>query len=128
MSDALKNEMSDQQKINIELERGLALRKASLDTQQSMMSAAQGEFADFFKQQPEYAAIFNDELSTTEELLKGSYEIIAGSLTKRIPGADLDGSKELSDVLGDILSQLASMAMQMAFKSLGAGIRCSWLC
>ena len=56
MRDALKNEMSDQQKINIELERGLALRKASIDAQQGMMDSAQGEFTDFFKQQPEYAS------------------------------------------------------------------------
>ena len=121
MRDALENEMSDQQKINIELERGFALRKASVDAQKGMMSTAQGEFTDFFKQQPEYAGLFNDELTQTEQLLKGSYDIIAGGLQSGIQGL-IDGSKELNDVFSDILKQLASMAMQMAFKSLGAGI------
>lgn len=121
MRDALKNEMSDQQKINIELERGLALRKASLDTQQSMMKTAQGEFQDFFKQQPEYAGLFNDELTETEKLLKGSYDIIANNLSSAIQGL-VDGTKEWSDVLSDVLGQLGQMFINAGLNGLGAGM------
>ena len=121
MRQALEDNLSDQQKINIELERGLALRKASIDAQEGMMGTAQGEFTDFFKQQPEYAGLFNDELSETQKLLKGSYEIIAGSLTSSLKGL-IDGTKEWSDVLSDVLGQLGQMFLKAGLNGLGAGI------
>ena len=95
MRNALENELSEQQKINIEIERGLALRKASIDAQKGMMDSAQGEFTDFFKQQPEYAKMFNDELSTTDQLLKGAYDTVANGLTSGIQGL-IEGTKSWS--------------------------------
>ena len=121
MRDALKNELSEQQKINIELERGVALRKASIDTQRAMMDSAQSDFTDFFKQQPEYAKMFNDELSTTDQLLKGAYETVANGLTSAIRGL-IDGTKSWRDVLSDITGQLGSMLLQMGTKALGVGL------
>ena len=88
MRDALKDQLSEQQKINIELERGLALRKASVDAQPGMLDGAQDEFTSFFKKQPEYAKLFNDELSTTDELLKGAYDTVANGLTSGIKRVD----------------------------------------
>ena len=116
-----KDALSTQQKQNIELTRELELRRASLDAQKGMMNAAQGEFTDFFKQQPEYAATFNKELSETDKLLNGAYNTIANGLTNGIRGL-IDGTKDWQDILSDILGQLGNMALQFGFKMLGAGI------
>ena len=89
-----KNALSDQQRMNIELTRDLELRKASLDSMKQMQQVAQDDFAAFFKQQPEYQGLFNDELTETEQLLKNSYEIVANGLTSGIKGL-IDGTKEL---------------------------------
>ena len=121
MRDAIENEFSIQQKINIELERGLALRNASVTAQQQMMNAAQSEFTNFFQQQPEYASLFNDELTQTQQLLKGSYEIVSGGLTSGIQGL-IDGTKDWGDVLSDIASQLGSMLLNFGFKMLGGSL------
>ena len=107
---------------NTERARALELTLAQSEAQQSMMSAAQSDFTNFLKQQPEYAKAFNDELTDTEELLKGSYEIVANGLTSGIKGL-IDGTKEWSDVLSDIAGQLGSMFLNMAFSSLGAGLQ-----
>ena len=85
------------------------------------MKTAQGEFQDFFKQQPEYAGLFNDELTETEKLLKGSYDIISNSLTSAIQGL-VDGTKEWSDVLSDVLGQLGQMFINAGLNGLGAGL------
>ena len=117
--DLMKDALSDQQKQNIQLTRELELRRASIDAQKGMMDSAQGQFTDFFKQQPEYAKLFNEELTNTEQLLKGAYEIISGQLTSSIQGL-IDGTKSWSDVLSDIASQLGSMLLKMGTSMLGA--------
>ena len=119
--DLMKSALSDQQKQNIQLTRELELRRASLDAQKGMMNTAQGEFKDFFKQQPEYAGLFNDELTETEKLLKGSYDIISNSLASAIQGL-VDGTKEWSDVLSDVLGQLGQMFINAGLNGLGAGM------
>ena len=117
----MKGALSDQQEQNIKLTRELELRRAALEAQQGMMDSAQGEFTDFFKQQPEYAQLFNEELSTTEQLLKGTYEIISNNLTGAIKGL-VDGTKDWQSVLSDVLGQLGSMLLRMGTSMLGAGI------
>ena len=110
--------LSDQQRMNIELTRELELRKASLDSMGQMQQAAQNDFQSFFKKQPEYQKLFNDELTETEELLKGSYEIIAGELTGAIEGL-VKGTADWGDVLSNILSQLGSMFLNAGTQGLG---------
>ncbi|ADD94719.1 hypothetical protein [uncultured phage MedDCM-OCT-S09-C28] len=101
--------------------RILELTLAQSEAQQSMMSAAQSDFTNFLKQQPEYAKAFNDELTDTEQLLNNAYGIVANGLTSGITGL-IDGTKEWGDVLGDIASQLGSMLLNFGFNMLGAGI------
>ena len=106
---------------NTERARALELDLARQKAQESMMSAAQNDFTNFFKQQPEYQGLFNDELTETEQLLKNSYEIVSNGLQSGIKGL-IDGTKEWGDVLSDIASQLGSMFLNMAFKGLGTAI------
>ena len=63
----------------------------------------------------------NAELTQGEELLKGAYEIVSGTLTNSIQGL-IDGTKEWGDVLSDIASQLGSMFLQAGFSALGGGL------
>ena len=106
---------------NTERARALELDLARQKAQESMMSAAQSDFTNFFKQQPEYQGLFNDELTETEQLLKNSYEIVANNLTSGIKGL-IDGTKEWGDILSDIASQLGSMFLNMGFNALGSGL------
>jgi len=106
---------------NTERARALELTLALNEAQQSMMSAAQNDFTSFLKQQPEYAGLLNDELTETEELLKGSYEIIAGELTGAIEGL-VKGTADWGDVLSSILSQLGSMFLNAGVNGLGTAI------
>nr|BDD45701.1 hypothetical protein 5 [bacterium] len=121
MREALKNNLSEQQKINIELERGLALRKASIDAQEGMLDAAQGEFTTFFQKQPEAANLLNDELTETEQLLNSAYTTIAGDLTNGIKGL-ISGTKDWQDILGDVLNSLSSILLQFGTKMLGVSL------
>ena len=106
---------------NTERARALELDLARQKAQESMMSAAQDDFTGFLKKQPEYQGLFNDELTETEKLLKGSYEIITNSLTSGIKGL-IDGTKEWGDILSDIAGQLGSMFLNMGFKMLGGNL------
>jgi len=117
----LRNETNELIRQNTERARALELDLARQQSMQSMMNTAGGEFADWFKQQPEHAAMFNDELTETEELLKGAYEIVSGNLTSGIQGL-IDGTKEWSDILSDIAGQLGQMFLQAGFSALGNGL------
>ena len=63
----------------------------------------------------------NDELTQTEQLLKNAYGIVANNLTSGIQGL-IDGTKEWSDILSNVLSQLGSMFLNVGFNMLGANI------
>ena len=106
---------------NTERARALELQMALQEAQGSMMTAAQNDFTNWFQKQPEYQQAFNDELTETEELLKGSYEIIAGELTGAIEGL-IKGTSDWGDVLSSILGQLGSMFLNAGVNGLGAGI------
>jgi hypothetical protein len=60
----------------------------------------------------------NDELTVGQELAKGTYDIISGSLTDSIGGL-IDGTKEWGDVLSDIAGQLGKMFLNQAFSGFG---------
>jgi hypothetical protein len=107
---------------NTERARALELELAREQAMDSMMSAAQSDFTNFLKQQPEYAKAFNNELTDTEQLLSDAYGIVANGLTSGIKGL-IDGTKEWGDVLGDIASQLGNMFLQAGFSALGAGLK-----
>ena len=64
----------------------------------------------------------NEELTQTQELLKGSFEIVANGLQSGIKGL-IDGTKQLNDVLSDVLSNLGDLFLNAAFSSLGAGLK-----
>ncbi|QNJ03718.1 phage tail tape measure protein [Synechococcus sp. PROS-U-1] len=119
--DLAKGALSDQQKQNIELTRGLELRRASLEAQKGMMNSAQSEFNDFFKKQPEAASLLNTELTETEQLVNSLYGSIAGDLTNGIKGL-IDGTKDWKDVLGDVLNSISSILLQFGTKMLGASL------
>jgi hypothetical protein len=99
----------------------LELELARKEAIKGMLPAAQDDFTQFFKEQPEYQALFNDELSESEKLLKSSYEIVTNGLTNGIKGL-IDGTKEWSDVLSDVLGQLGQMFLNAGFKGLGTGL------
>jgi tape measure domain-containing protein len=101
---ALAQAKKDQADLNV-------LRSAASDFGSDM-----GEF--FAGKLPEV----NDELTKTEELLKGSFDIISGSLTSGIQGL-IKGTKDLNDILSDMLSNLGNMFLNAAFSSLGAGLK-----
>jgi hypothetical protein len=63
----------------------------------------------------------NDELTQTQELLKGSYEIIAGELTGAIEGL-VKGTADWGDVLSSILSQLGGMFLNAGVSGLGTAL------
>ena len=106
---------------NAERQKALELELARKEAMPRMMDAANNEFSSWFRQQPEHAKMFNEELTETEELLKGSYEIIANGLTSSIKGL-IAGTKEWGDVLSDILGQLGQMFLRAGFNGLGAGL------
>ena len=61
----------------------------------------------------------NTELTQSEELVKGAYDIISGTLTDSISGL-IDGTKEWGDVLSDIAGQLGKMFLNAGFSGLGS--------
>lgn len=106
---------------NTERARALELDLARQKSMESMMNTAGGEFADWFKEQPEHAALFNNELTETEKLLKSSFDIVSNSLTSGIQGL-IDGTKDWKDILSDIAGQLGQMFLQAGFSALGSGM------
>ena len=73
---------------------------------------------DALQKQVDEANNLNNELTETEELLKGAYEIIAGELTGAIEGL-VKGTADWGDVLSSILSQLGSMFLNAGVNGLG---------
>ena len=105
---------------NAERKKALEMDIARSKAMQGMMDIAGNEFAAWFKLQPE-AKLLNDELTQTEELMKGAFDIVANSLTSSMAGL-IDGTKEWKDVLSDILGQLGQMALQFGFSVLSKGL------
>ena len=79
---------------------------------------AQEEFKAFMSNEKE----LNTELTQTQELLKGAYDIVAQELTGAIQGL-IKGTTEWGDVLSSILSQLGSMFLQAGFNGLGSALK-----
>ena len=116
----------EQTKLNLLKARSLELDSLAIQRSKDLKSIfedqAQSEFNDFFKQQPEYAGLFNDELTETEKLLQSSYNIVSGSLQSGIEGL-IKGTQSWSDVLSDIAGQLGSMFLQAGFSALGGALK-----
>lgn len=72
--------------------------------------------------QVEAASQLNSELTQTEKLLKGAFEIVSNSLVSGIQGL-IDGTKEWKDILSDITGQLGQMFLQAGFSALGSGLK-----
>lgn len=97
-----------------------AANEARAEAWKQMMSEfenAQSEFNAFYQQELK----LNGELTETEKLLKGSYEIIAGELTGAIQGL-VKGTSDWGDVLSNILSQLGGMFLNAGFNGLGTAL------
>jgi tape measure domain-containing protein len=77
---------------------------------------------DGLQSQVDAANQLNTELTDTEQLLKGSYEIITNNLTSGIQGL-IDGTKDWGDVLSDVLGQLGSMFLNAGFNGLGTALK-----
>ena len=75
-------------------------------------------FRNFFKQNQQV----NEELTETEKLLKGSYDIVANRLTTGIEGL-IRGTSTLRDIFADIASSLGRMFLNAAFSSLGSALK-----
>ena len=63
----------------------------------------------------------NEELTQTQELLKGSFEIVSGELQNSIKGL-IDGTQEWNEVLSNVLNILSSLLLNFAFKGLGSSL------
>ena len=59
----------------------------------------------------------NKELTETDKLLRNAYDIMAGGMQDAINGL-IRGTKDLNEVLSDMLGQLGNLFMQFAFNSL----------
>ena len=118
---ALLSALSTEEKINIQIERGLKLRQQGVEEADSLKKI----FEDFGRDAgTDLAAQIkesNAELTDTEELLKGAYDIVSGQLTNSIEGL-INGTKEWGDVLADIAGQLGKMFLNAGFSALGGGL------
>jgi hypothetical protein len=103
-------------------QEGLIITATEEARLKDMIAIAKSGGADLGQSLAESMPEVNDELTQTEELLKGSYEIVANSLTSGIKGL-IDGTKEWSDVLSDVLGQLGSMFLNAGFSALGKGLQ-----
>ena len=63
----------------------------------------------------------NKELTETDKLLRSAYDIMAGGMQDAINGL-IRGTKDLNDVLSDMLGQLGNLFIQFAFNSLKTSI------
>jgi len=95
------------------------LRKQQKDRKALVESAS--DFPGFFAEAAKTDKKLNEELTTTQQLLKGSVDIITNSLQNGIKGL-IDGTKSWGDILSDITGQLANLFISFAFKGLNAGI------
>ena len=103
---------------------GLIGQAAALKDQQDVRTlekAIEGLAGDVTNDYTKALKESNKELTQGEELLKGAYEIVSGTLTNSIQGL-IDGTKEWGDILSDIASQLGSMFLNVGFKALGNGL------
>lgn len=80
------------------------------------------EAAEAFGQIVAEVKPLNKELTTTQELLRDSFGIVANGLTAGIQGL-IQGTKELNDVLSDVLNNLANLFLKAGVSSLGAGLK-----
>ena len=85
---------------------------------QTLEKAMEGLAGDVTKDYTAALKKSNDELTVGQELAKGTYDIISGSLTDSIGGL-IDGTKEWGDVLSDIAGQLGKMFLNQAFSGIG---------
>ena len=60
----------------------------------------------------------NEELTETQELLKGAGDIITNNLNSGIKGL-IEGTKDWGDILSDVLSQLGSMLLRAGIGGFG---------
>ena len=63
----------------------------------------------------------NKELTETDKLLRNAYDIMSGGMQDAINGL-IRGTKDLNEVLSDMLGQLGNLFIQFAFSSLKTGI------
>ena len=63
----------------------------------------------------------NKELTETDKLLRNAYDIMAGGMQDAINGL-IRGTKDMNEVLSDMLGQLGNLFMQFAFNSLKTSI------
>ena len=90
----------------------------NLDAAQNLIDDTSAAFKTFFQQQTRV----KEELSETEKLLKGSYDIIANRLTSGIEGL-IRGTSTLRDIFADIASSLGRMFLNAAFTGLGSALK-----
>lgn len=114
----IKNQLTEFQ--NQLLERQKKLTADQLSDSNEILKADLAAAAAFAKI-VQNAEPLNKELTQTQELLKGSFEIVSGSLTNAMKGL-IDGTKEWGDVLSDVLTQLSGLLLNAAFKGLGGSI------
>ena len=95
------------------------LRLAQLKDQKLLMEAMGTDFGQWASDKLPQA---NQELTETQQLLKGSYDIIAGQLQGAIQGL-IKGTSDWGDVLSNILSQLGGMFLQAGFNGLGTALK-----
>ena len=100
---------------------GEAAMAKDLQDVRTLEEAIEGLAGDVANDYTEALKESNAELTQGEELLKGAYEIVSGTLTNSIQGL-IDGTKEWGDVLSDIASQLGNMFLQAGFSALGGGL------
>ena len=116
--DELANIKSLEEQNNLIKAKGLELDILRDKKRQDQFSLAQEEFKAFMSNEKE----LNTELTQTQELLKGAYDIVAQELTGAIQGL-IKGTTEWGDVLSSILSQLGSMFLQAGFNGLGSALK-----
>ena len=63
-----------------------------------------------------------DELTDSEKLAKNVYGIFSGSMQSAIKGL-INGTKDLNDVLSDLLGKLGDLFLSMAFNGLGSALK-----
>ena len=94
--------------------------KARFAEAASKFSAPFAEGANIDKQLEKEKQL-NQELTQTQELLKGSFDIISGELQSGIQGL-IKGTKTWGDILSGIANQLSSLFLNAAFSSLGGAL------
>ena len=116
--DSLADSVTEQERLNLAKAQGLELDILLDQKRKDQFAFAQKEFEAFVNNEKD----LNTELTQTQELLKGAYDIVAQELTGAIQGL-IKGTTEWGDVLSSILSQLGSMFLQAGFNGLGSALK-----